>query len=223
MWSIAYQNKHGPIPLQISHEWGTYTEIHAYLSSLCSYQMCDFMIIQDDLIPEHTVCLTDRVLLPPSSQHELLQLPAPQNLLSAAILLWLHKGCCYLTEWEAWSAFTSSTDISGKSCSCQHRERWTHLAPAHVQGTCLQSCSLTATSDRLPGGTLVGSGKEKSLSLCTGFMDQEPGQTIAMEWRYKYRDINGRALLRSLKCCGVSDWPLCPGPGVGAAPASGMV
>lgn len=90
---IAYQNKHWPIPLQISNGWGTRAEIHAYLSSLCSSQLCDFMIIQDDLSPEHTICLTGCVLLPPSSQHELLQVLHPQNL-----LLWLPKGCCCQTE-----------------------------------------------------------------------------------------------------------------------------
>lgn len=115
VWSIAYQNQHWPIPLQISHGWDTHTEIHAYLSSPCSSQMCDFMIIQDDLIPEHTVCLTGCVLLPPSSQHERPQLPAPQNLLSAAILLWLHKGCCCQTEREGRVPLQAAQTSVGKA------------------------------------------------------------------------------------------------------------
>lgn len=55
----------------------------------------------------------------------------------------------------------------------------------------------------------------KASAFCLCFVEQAPGQTITLEWRYdyKYRDVNnGRAWLWSWNCCGVSDWPLCLRP-----------
>lgn len=109
--------------------------------------MCDFMIIQDDLSPEHTVCLTGCVLLPPLKSARTPSAARSSDLLSAAILLWLHKGCCCQREWGG-NVRARRDEFLYKHyrhqweklpLTAQPRERRAHMAPARVQGTCLES------------------------------------------------------------------------------------